>query len=55
MELALAAAPSLRPSGPRIHLVGCERACGAPTLDHVLVVDPRSVDDVVTADGVSDR
>jgi precorrin-3B synthase len=55
MELALAAAPSLSPSGPRIHLVGCERACGAPTLDHVLVVDPRSVDDVVTADGVSDR
>jgi precorrin-3B synthase len=35
--------------------VGCERACGAPTLDHVLVVDAHSVDDILSADGALDR
>ena len=45
----------LGPDGPRLHVVGCERACGAPTLDHVLVVDPHSVDDILSADGALDR
>lgn len=55
MDLALASAPALSPTGPRLHLVGCERACGAPTLDHVLVMDPQCVDDVLSADGASNR
>lgn len=33
---------------PRTHVVGCPRACGAPTTDHILVVAPRSVDDILT-------
>lgn len=55
MDLALESAARLGPDGPRLHVVGCERACGAPTLDHVLVVDPHSVDDILSADGALDR
>jgi precorrin-3B synthase len=53
MDLARASARNLGPTGPRVHVVGCERACGAPTFDHVLVVDPRSVEDILTAAGVA--
>ena len=55
MDLALESAARLGPDGPRLHVVGCERACGAPTLDHVLVVDPLSVDDILSADGALAR
>lgn len=35
----------------RLHIVGCERACGRPTSTHTLVVAPRSADDVADARG----
>ena len=35
----------------RLHIVGCERACGRPTSTHTLVVAPRNADDVADARG----
>lgn len=35
----------------RLHIVGCERACGRPTSPHTLVVAPRSAHDVADARG----
>lgn len=39
--------------GPRVHIVGCERACGRPNTPHSIVVDPRSTYDVLEAIGHS--
>lgn len=47
LDLAARAAPRLGPDGPRVHVVGCGRACGRPSGDHVLVVDPTRPDQVV--------
>lgn len=35
----------------RLHIVGCERACGRPSSPHTLVVAPRSANDVADARG----
>ena len=51
LELATAATTRLPGSGPRIHLVGCERRCGQPSSEHLTLVAPTDVDQVVAASG----
>ena len=51
MDLATAAAPHL-PAGSRpLHVVGCDRRCGEPHVDHVTVVAPTEVADLLAAVG----
>ncbi|WP_370892694.1 cobalamin biosynthesis protein CobG [Janibacter sp. GXQ6167] len=40
-------AEDLPPSAGRVHLVGCDRACGAPHTDHLLITDPADADAVL--------
>ncbi len=51
LDLTTAAAGSVPQGGPRIHVVGCERRCGHPSGDHVTVLNPVSVLDVLAAAG----
>ncbi|MEO7752509.1 MAG: cobalamin biosynthesis protein CobG [Terracoccus sp.] len=51
LDLTTAAAGSVPEVGPRIHVVGCERRCGHPSGDHVTVLNPVSVLDVLAAAG----
>lgn len=51
LDLTSAAASSLADTGARVHVVGCERRCGHPTGDHVTVLAPGTVDDVLAAAG----
>lgn len=40
LTLTLEAAARVTEAGPRVHVVGCGRACGRPPGDHVLVLKP---------------
>ncbi|MFC8501342.1 cobalamin biosynthesis protein CobG [Pedococcus sp. NPDC057267] len=51
LDLTAAAAAVLPATGPRLHVVGCERRCGRPSGEHVAVVAPRSVRDIVVDAG----
>lgn len=51
IDLTTAATALLTADGPRVHVVGCERRCGHPAADHVTVVAPSTIDDVLTAAG----
>ncbi len=53
LDLTSAAAARVSTVGPRVHVVGCERRCGHPTGDHLTVLDPRSVDDVLAVAGTT--
>lgn len=53
LDLATAATKSLAGPGPLVHVVGCDRRCGEPSTEHVSVVEPASVDDVLAAAGAS--
>ena len=48
-ELALAAAPLIDPTGPPVHVIGCERACGHPARAHTIVLNPSTAADIVAA------
>ncbi|MEN3120991.1 cobalamin biosynthesis protein CobG [Janibacter sp. LM] len=48
-DLARAAAPLLDPTGPPVHVIGCERACGHPAGGHATSLDPTSAADIVAA------
>ncbi|WP_068265472.1 hypothetical protein [Janibacter limosus] len=48
-ELARAAAPLIDPTGPPVHVIGCERSCGRPARAHTLVVNPSTAADIVAA------
>ena len=50
-DLAREAAPFVDPTGPALHVTGCDRACGHPARDHVTVLDPTSAADVLAAQG----
>lgn len=49
MDHAAAAAERLGSAGPRVHVVGCDRRCGEPRSEHILVIDPSSAQDVLAA------
>ncbi|WP_153503924.1 cobalamin biosynthesis protein CobG [Cumulibacter manganitolerans] len=49
MNLARDCAAELPVEGPRLHLVGCERRCGAPRSNAITIVGARSVADVTAA------
>ncbi len=49
IELVRAAVESVRSQGPRVHVVGCDRRCGAPAGEHIAVVAPRALQDVMEA------
>lgn len=51
LDLATSAARSMGSSGPRIHVVGCERRCGQPAGAHVTVVAPTGVHELLAAAG----
>lgn len=46
LSLARDCAATLPASGPRLHLVGCERRCGSPRTEHVAVVGARGTEEV---------
>lgn len=48
-DLARAAAALLDPTGPPVHVIGCERACGHPARPHATCLDPTSAADIVAA------
>lgn len=48
-ELARAAAPLIDPTGPPVHVIGCERACGHPARAHTIVLNPSTAADIVAA------
>lgn len=50
-DLAREAAPFVDPTGPALHVIGCDRACGHPARDHVTVLDPTSAADILAAQG----
>lgn len=52
LDLTAAAAAALPSAGPRVHVVGCERRCGHPAGEHVTVVAPSTVEDILTDAGV---
>jgi len=54
LDLATGAAQAMGGSGPRVHVVGCERRCGRPSTPHVTVVAPVEVRQVLAAAGVPD-
>lgn len=49
LDLATATSKHVHGPGPKIHVVGCERRCGEPSTDHLTVVAPAGLDDVLTA------
>lgn len=49
MDLAAEYAATMPADGPRVHLVGCDRACGRPRTEHRLVVAARSLSDACAA------
>ncbi|MCE1180147.1 MAG: cobalamin biosynthesis protein CobG [Micrococcales bacterium] len=51
MGLASQVAAQIGEGLPRVHLVGCERSCGRPQVDHVLVMEPQSIADIAAAVG----
>ncbi|MBO1756763.1 cobalamin biosynthesis protein CobG [Allobranchiibius sp. CTAmp26] len=51
LDLATAATAQMTGAGPRIHVVGCERRCGEPSSDHLTLVAPTDVHQVVAASG----
>ena len=40
-------------AAPRVHVVGCERACGRPAGEHHLVVAPHNLTDILDPNGRS--
>lgn len=48
-DLAREAAPFVDPSGPPVHVIGCDRACGHPARPHTTALNPTSAADVVAA------
>lgn len=48
-DLAREAAPLLDPTGPPVHVIGCERACGHPARPHATSLIPSSAADIVAA------
>lgn len=53
LDLATAASKHVHGPGPKVHVVGCERRCGEPSTDHLTIVAPNGLDDVLTAIGAS--
>lgn len=56
LDLTRAAARVVDDAGsaaPRVHVVGCERACGRPTGEHRLVVAPHDPTDILEPNGRS--
>lgn len=49
LDLASGAARRMNADGPRVHVVGCERRCGAPSTDHLTLISPVDVDEIVGA------
>lgn len=52
-DLAREAAPFVDPSGPPVHVIGCDRACGHPARDHVTALAPTSAAGIIAAQGSS--
>ncbi len=50
-DLTREAAPFVDPTGPAVHVIGCDRACGHPAREHVTVLDPTSAADILAAQG----
>ena len=48
-DLAREAAPFVDPTGPAVHVIGCDRACGHPARPHMTSLNPTSAADVVAA------
>lgn len=48
MARALAARLTTQPPAQPVHIVGCERRCGAPALDHVDLVAPQDLDQALS-------
>ncbi|NYJ73309.1 cobalamin biosynthesis protein CobG [Allobranchiibius huperziae] len=51
LDLATSATARMTGAGPRVHVVGCERRCGEPSSDHLTLVAPTDVHQVVAASG----
>lgn len=49
LDLTAAATQRMSADGPRVHVVGCERRCGEPRADHVTLISPADVDQIVDA------
>ena len=41
--------PFVDPTGPAVHVIGCDRACGHPARPHMTSLNPTSAADVVAA------
>lgn len=49
LELARSVAPLMAAAGPRVHVVGCDRACGQPASPHLSIVAPTTVQHLLEA------
>lgn len=49
LDLASDATGRMSADGTRVHVVGCERRCGAPSTDHLTLISPVDVDEIVGA------
>ena len=52
-DLARAAASLIDPTGPPVHVIGCERSCGHPALAHTIALNPSTAADIVAAQHIS--